>query len=117
MQSHLLYLCGSVLFSLPFFIIVALLLHSVLRRARWKRNQRLGRANSGFCPSGVAIGSMLLFLQVFYRPSLQHTIEVRQRVDVEEDDSGDPDSPNGYFAAQLRKIRWGERVQRLVWRQ
>jgi hypothetical protein len=57
-----------------------------------------------------------LFLQMFWQPSLSHAIEVREKVDVEEDDKGEPETVTKQLHRQLRRIRRGEAVDRLVLR-
>ncbi len=79
-------------------------------------NQRLGRKNSGFCPSSSALGIALLFLQVFYRPSVANVVEIKQDEDVDEDDEGDPEGLTKQLNRQYKRIRRGEPVERLVLR-
>jgi hypothetical protein len=107
---------GYLALSLPFLLIVAILLYYCARRAVWKRGKRRTRANPAFCPSSAALGTILLFAQVFYRPSVACVAEVRQEMDVDEDDAGEPETPAGELERQLRRIRRGEREGRLVWR-
>ena len=59
---------------------------------------------------------MLLFMQVFARPSLQHVLEEKQKEDKDEDDEGDPESPEKRVDHQLKRIRRGEKVNDLVLR-
>jgi hypothetical protein len=42
---------------------------------------------------------------------MEHAIEARQKEDVEEDDDGDPETPEKELSRQLRKIRRGEAVE------
>jgi hypothetical protein len=100
----------------PFLAIGAILVYYVLRRACWRRNQRRGRRNSGFCPSSAALGIAFLFLQVFYRPSVDNVVEVKQDEDADEDDEGDPENLKKQLSRQLKRIRRGEPVDRLVLR-
>jgi hypothetical protein len=116
MGSGFLEYCGYLALALPFASIVAILLHYGFRRSRWKRRKRRGRPNPGFCPSSAALGTILLFAQIFYRPSLAYVVEVRQEGDVDEDDEGDPEAPARRLDRQLRRIRRGEPVDRLVLR-
>lgn len=100
----------------PYLAILVVLLHAALLRARWRRNERKGRPNTGFCPSAAALGIVFLLTQTFVRPSLRHVIEARLREEADEDDHGDPDSPNKWLHLQLRRIRRGEPVDTLVLR-
>jgi len=100
----------------PFLTIGAILVHYLLRRAAWRRNKRRGKKNLGFCPSSSALGIALLFIQVFYRPSIENVIEVKQHEDADEDNTGDPENLKKQLNRQLKRIRRGEPVDRLVLR-
>ncbi len=104
--------------SLPFLAIVTILVHFLVRRALWRRRARRGK-RLGFYPSTVALGMAFQFMQVFTRPSVAYVLEEKQKQDAEEDDNGDPESPQArlrHFHRQLRRIRRGEPVDRLVLR-
>ena len=62
------------------------------------------------------MGMMLLFMQVFVRPTLQYVLEEKQDDEVKEDDQGDPESITKQLNRQLKKIRRGEQVGDLVLR-
>lgn len=106
----------SLFAAAPFVAIAAILGCYLLRRVRWLRNPRTGKPLFGIQASAVGLGMAFLFLQMFWRPSLSHAIEVRERVDVEEDDEGDPETPEKQLSRQLKRIRRGEVVERLVLR-
>jgi hypothetical protein len=112
MSSSLYYACCFA-FVLPYLAIPAILLHNNLRCAQWRRGKNLRRPNPALCSTSAALGTMLLFAQTFYRPSVAHVVEVRQQVDVEEDDSGDPETPEKLLHRQLGRIRQGKPVERL----
>jgi hypothetical protein len=112
MNSSLMY-AGYLVFALPYLAIVAILLHNWLRRMWWKRGKDLRRPNPALCSTTAALGAMLLLWQTLYRPSVTHTIEARRRIDVDEDDSGDPEHPDHLLQRQLKRIRRGEPVDRL----
>jgi hypothetical protein len=114
MSVHLLYLCGNLALASPFLAIVAILVHYFLRRAIFRRNQRLGRKNAGFCPSSFALGTALQLMPTFYRPSIEFAIKARLVEVVEEDDEGDPEKPAKHLHRQLRRIRRGDPVETLV---
>jgi hypothetical protein len=107
---------GSLAVSAPFVAIAAILVYYFALRARWRLNRRLGRKKCGFCPSSSALGMAFLFLQVLYRPSVANVMEVKQDEDADEDDEGDPESLTRQLNRQLKRIRRGERVERLVLR-
>ncbi len=100
----------------PFIVIAAILCLYLIRRLPWVRSARTGRRLFGIQPSAVGLGMAFLFLQVFWRPSLSHVIEVQQKADVEEDDEGEPESLTKQLHRQLRRIRRGEPVERLALR-
>lgn len=104
-------------FCVPFVAIGVIFVHYYVRRAVWKCKRRRGKESSHFCPSSSALGMALLFMQVFYRPSVEYVLEEKQDEDVDQDDEGDPESPAKHLSHQLRKIRRGEPVDRLVLRQ
>jgi hypothetical protein len=114
MNQNLLYGLGAFAGSIPYLSIVVILVHYVIRRANWKRRSK--RSMPGFCPSSAALGMVFLFTQVFYRPSIQHSVEARLVVDAEDDDQGDPEAPAKPLDRQLRRIRRGEPVEILVLR-
>jgi hypothetical protein len=113
MSSALLYL-GSFAFALPYLAIAANLLHNKLRRVLWRRGKNLPRPDPARCSTSAALGAMLLLGQIFYRPSMAHVAEATEQMDVEEDDSGDPEYPDEKLHRQLRRIRRGEVVGDLV---
>jgi hypothetical protein len=100
--------------SIPYLAIVIILAYYVVRRAIWKHKR--GRGMPGFCPSSAALGMVFLFTLTFYRPSLKHVTEVRQVMDVEDDDQGDPETKARELEGQLKRIRRGEPVESLVFR-
>jgi hypothetical protein len=114
MIHQLLYLCGSLALASPLLIIVAILVHYYLRRAIFRRNQRLGRRNRGFCPSSFALGTALQLLPMFYRPSMDFAIKARAVEVIEEDGEGDPEKSTKHLHRQLRRIRRGEPLEKLV---
>jgi hypothetical protein len=62
------------------------------------------------------MGVALLFVQVFYRPTVSNVIEVIEHEDAEDDDQGDPESLQKQLHRQLKRIRRGEPVGDLVLR-
>jgi hypothetical protein len=109
------YFC-SMLFASPFLAIVAILAYYQVRRRIWRRKRRKGKRDLGFCPSSAALGATLLFLSVFYRPSVDFAMEASLQEEVEDDDQGDPETPERLLNRQLRRIRRGERIGDLVLR-
>jgi len=104
---------------LPFAAILMILAHYMLRRVmfRWRKQRGLG--GLGFYPSAFALGMAFQFMQIFTRPSVAHVLVEKQKEEAEEDGDGDPESPAGklrFFHRQLRRIRRGDPVERLVLR-
>lgn len=114
MSSRLLYDVGMLAMAAPFLILVAITIQYKLRRAAWKRKTRKTGRTLGFCPSSAAMATAFLFIPVFYRPTVALEIEARQRVDVDEDDEGDQETPAKHLHRQLRRIRRGDPGDRLV---
>jgi hypothetical protein len=115
MSAGVYFFC-SLLSASPFLAIVAILAHYHLRRSAWKRKKRKGKRMLGFCPSSAALGASFALISVFYRPSVDFLIKAEIQERVEEDDQGDPETPEGMLSRQLRRIRRGEKVERLVCR-
>jgi hypothetical protein len=65
-----------------------------------------------------AVAAALMFLTTAYRPSVEFIAktEIQQQEDVDDDETGGPDSPKKHFDRQLRRIRNGEQLDSLVWR-
>jgi hypothetical protein len=110
MSAGVYFFC-SLLYASPFLAIVAILVHYQIRRSAWKRKKQEERRALGFCPSSAALGAVFLLITTFYRPRMEYAIEARQKEDVEEDDDGDPETPEKELSRQLRKIRRGEAVE------
>jgi hypothetical protein len=115
MNSSLFY-ASCLAFVFPYLAIAAILLHNRLRSARRRRAKYRRPPSSAVCSTSAALGAMLLFAQVFYRPSIAHVVEARQQIDVDDDDSGDREHPDRELHRQLRRIRRGEPVGDLTLR-
>ncbi len=65
-----------------------------------------------------AMGAALLFLVMAHRPNHEFVAKARiqEQEDADDDDQGGPDKPQRHLMRQLRQIRRGETVDRLVWR-
>jgi len=100
--------------GIPYLTILFLLFHYAIRRVLWKRKRRRGMP--GFYPSSAALGMVFLLAQTFYRPSLQHLVETKQVVEVENDDLGDPEHSASALDHQLLRLRRGEPVDSLILR-
>ena len=104
---------------LQFLAIVLILMHYVLRRVMFRRRKRRGLGGLGFYPSAFALGMAFQFMQILTRPSVAHELAEKQKEEGEEDGDGAPETSEGklrFFHRQLRRIRRGDPVDRLVLR-
>jgi hypothetical protein len=85
-----------------------------LRRFLWKLRKRQGRRYLGFCPTYTSAGNALQALQVMAQPRAEHVLAEKFDDEADEDDDGDPDHPEKHLHRQLRRIRRGEKVERLT---
>ena len=113
MKMDAVYAWGMVAGALPFLAIVLILAYFVVLRIRWRVGRRLGWV-LGYYPSTFALGMALRFVQVFYRPSVEHVVEMRADEEADLDENGELVGSERHLRRQLRRIRRGERVGRLV---
>jgi hypothetical protein len=102
--------------AVPFLSIPALFLIFYLRRIGWRLKKHLRIKRPGFRPSYVALGNALQTLEVLTRPNVDYVLEQKYDEDTNEEDQGDPDDPAAQLNRQLKRIRRGEHVDRLVLR-
>jgi hypothetical protein len=110
------YIFSQILFSLPAVAVAFILADYFRRRAAWRRRKRMGVKNQGFYPSAKAMGNAFQHLEVFTRPSMAYVLDAKEEAEVEEDDEGDPETLVRQLHRQLRRIRRGEAIERLVFR-
>jgi hypothetical protein len=102
---------------LPFLAIVVTLAHFCLFRALRRRRARPGGRRSKLYPYCLALGmAFLQFVQFFYQQNVAYLLEAKRDEDADEDDNGDPETLAKQLNRQLRRIRRGEPVDRLVLR-
>lgn len=114
MNQNFAYVIGAFAASIPHFAIVFILGHYFVRRANCRC--RAKQSIPGFYPSSAALGMVFLLPQMYYRPSIEHAVEARLVIDVEEDDQGDPETPAKQLDRQLKRIRRGVPVESLILR-
>jgi hypothetical protein len=87
-----------------------------VRRRLWRRRKRLGQRNAGFFPTFTSAGNALQILQaqIMAQPQAQYCLEQKLDDEAEDDDEGEPPDPEKHLHRQLRRIRRGERIERLV---
>lgn len=96
---------------LPLFFLVVCVVR--YQQWRWKRNVRLRRRNPGFFPTYASFGNALQTLQILAEPQMGYVMEEKEIDEVDEDEDGEED-PERVFHRQLRRIRRGEVVERLI---
>lgn len=91
--------------------------HHAFRKPNRKPQDEARIIHSG-ATTPDAVGAALMFLSMAYRPnhSFVAKAQIVEREDTEEDDQGGPDTSRRHLMRQLRRIRRGEPVDRLVWR-
>jgi hypothetical protein len=107
-------------FSNPVTWMIAMMLiagvsHASRKGSRAPQDEsRISRAGSG---GPEALAAALMFLTTAYRPSVEFIADaqIQEHEDADDDDQGEPDSPNKHFRRQLRRIREGKPVDCLVW--
>ena len=110
-------------FSLDFlrgyFVSIGLFVFSCcvifcVRRFLWRRRKRQGRRNLGFCPTYTSAGNALHALQAIAQPRVEFVLAEKFDDAADDDAEGGPDSPEKHLHRQLRRIRRGEKVERLT---
>lgn len=101
-------------YALNGFVIVSCWGLFCLKRFLWRRRRRLGKPNLGFCPTYTSAGNALQTLQVFAQPRVQHVITEKFEDQADDDDEGEPADTERHLHRQLRRIRRGEKIERLT---
>ncbi len=99
--------------ALYVFVLVCCVLF-YLRRFLWRLRQRQGRRYLGFCPTYTSAGNALQALQVMAQPRAEHVLAEKFDDEADDDDEGEPDTPEKHLHRQLKRIRRGEKVERLT---
>jgi hypothetical protein len=105
--------------SAPLVCIIALVMVAFVQGIRWRPGQRTDTSRPKRRTGAVyALGAAFLCFSIFYGPRLElaATAQIQRQEQKDEDDNGDRESPLRHLLRQLRLIRRGERVDRLVWR-
>ena len=85
-----------------------------LRRFLWRWRKRRGKRKLGFCPTYTSAGNALQALQVMAQPRAEYMLAEKVDDEADDDDEGEPDHPERHLHRQLRRIRRGEKVERLT---
>jgi hypothetical protein len=104
----------------PFLIVIAMVAHFCLARLSRRQSEEPKRRCSRLCAYGLALGmAFVQLMRVFYQPDMVYVLGAAEQEVADEDESSDPDTPESrlrHFHRQLRRIRRGEPVERLVLR-
>jgi hypothetical protein len=110
---------GTLFLSAPLACIVVLVLLAFLQGLRLRFDPK-ARAQKSVRRTGAAyaLGAAFLCFSMFYHPRLElaATAQVQRQEQQDEDDNGDPESPIRRLLRQLKRIRRGEPVDRLIWK-
>jgi hypothetical protein len=89
---------------------------SKLKMRIWKPKNPRRRNHFRILAANAALGLSFLPFAAIYRPRMIEVVkaQIQQQEDVDEDDNGDPDTPTRHLLRQLRRIRRGEAVDRLI---
>lgn len=85
-----------------------------VRRFLWRRRKRQGRRNLGFCPTYTSAGNALHAIQAIAQPRVEYVLAEKFDDEADEDAEGEPNTPEKHIHRQLRRIRRGEKVERLT---
>lgn len=88
----------------------------VRARANRKRTPSQRKRISAYSTAGLA--AAFQFLSLAYRPNhaFMAKAQIQQQEDADEEDDGSPETPLKHLHRQLRRIRRGEEVDRIIWR-
>lgn len=114
MNSSLLYFAGMLAITAPFLAIIAIPACSLLLRLPRRGHPAARRSLSPLRTCGLALAMGMQFLQVLYGPGASNVVEAQQEIDADEDEDGEPESPAKHLHRQLRRIRRGDSIERLI---
>jgi hypothetical protein len=98
-------------FLLAAFLAIAIIFYTFARLSKIKRRLKFGQRSRVLL---VAAGFALLQLfREFWSPGTAHLIVQKADEYADEDDNGGPNTPEAHLHRQLRKIRRGQRIDRL----
>ncbi len=85
-----------------------------VRRFLWRRRKRQGKRSLGFFPTYTSAGNALQALQAIAQPEADYVLAEKFNDEADDDAEGGPDTPKRHLHRQLRRIRRGEKVERLT---
>ena len=102
-------------FAAPLFLI--LFLQGLSRKPKKAPfSRRRASRHSGFSALTFSLGLALQSLETLVNHNVQHVIEERVDEDADEDGQADSDDPAAQLNRQLKRIRRGEAIDRLILR-
>ena len=107
--------------SLPVFALTFVGIAVFLSRLKmliFKPKSPRNRRRFAILAANAALGFSFLPFAAIYRPRMIEVAKAQQRQqeDVDEDDNGGPETPMRHLLRQLRRIRHGEKIDRLILR-
>lgn len=106
----------AIVAAAPLLVIPVSFLVFYFQRAIWRQSNCQRGPNSGFSPSTFTLGIALQHLDRFTHPSVEYIIQETYEEDADEDGQHDLDDPKLQMKRQLRRVRLGESVDRLILR-
>ncbi len=105
----------------PMTLLIVMTIYVTIARMFGKPKKKLAHRSHIFkvgVASPEAFGAAMMFLSIAYRPNHAFVAkaQIQQHEDADDDDQGGPDTPEKHLRRQLRQIRRGEMVDRLIWR-
>jgi hypothetical protein len=101
----------------PFLLLLLVsIFHFARKHLSRTTTKHGGKSSLGSTASIFTIGLALQNLEMLMRPNIEHVIEQKCEEETDEDESGDPDHPKAQLHRQLRRIRRGEHVDRIILR-
>jgi hypothetical protein len=85
-----------------------------VQRTLWRLRKKAGKSKIGFYPSGTSMGNALQALQAIANPQVLYVIEEKLEEPVDEEDETGPKDPTAHLMRQAKRIRNGEKVERLT---
>jgi hypothetical protein len=85
-----------------------------IQRSLWRWRKRTGKSRLGFYPTGAALGNALQTIQAIAQPQVKYFLEEKLEDPADEDDEAESKDPTAHLMRQARRIRNGERVDRLT---
>jgi hypothetical protein len=102
----------------PMTWLVVTMIFVCWSRHRKKDKQPGPKRSRAGLPAEAGIAAAFQLLSLAYRPNHAFVAkaQIQQQEDADEDDDGAPETPIKHLHRQLRRIRRGEHVDRLVWK-